>query len=226
MAEPIRICLADDHAVVRQGLRAFLDSQPDIDVVGEAATGAEAVALARALHPDVLLLDLMMPGMDGFEATRRIREHSPGTSVVVLTSFSSQGHLLHARQAGVLSYLLKDADAAEIAAAVRKAARHEPVISSTTRPADHTAGLRQLTNRELQVLRLIADGLSNAIIAERLVITEGTVKTHVNSLLSKLHLADRTQAAVLAWREGLVEGYPTGLSDTFGQPGSHRSNSS
>jgi NarL family two-component system response regulator LiaR len=201
----IRICLADDHAVVRQGLRAFLNSQPDIEVVGEAGTGAEAVALARALHPDVLLLDLMMPGMDGFEAARRIHEHSPGTSVVVLTSFSSQGHLLRARQAGVLSYLLKDADAAEIAAAVRKAARHEPVIAPT-RPADHTAGLGQLTNRELQVLRLIADGLSNATIAERLVITEGTVKTHVNSLLSKLHLADRTQAAVLAWREGLVEG--------------------
>jgi two-component system, NarL family, response regulator LiaR len=206
----IRVCLADDHAVVRQGLRAFLGSQPDIEVVGEAGTGGEAVALARALHPDVVLLDLMMPGMDGFEATRRIREHSPGTRVVALTSFSSQGHVLRARQAGVLSYLVKDADAPEIAAAVRKAARDEPVVMPTARPTDHAAGLDRLTNRERQVLRLIADGLSNAIIAERLVITEGTVKTHVNSLLTKLDLADRTQAAVLAWREGLVEGQPPG----------------
>lgn len=212
MPDPIRVCIADDHAVVRQGLRVFLNSQRDIEVIGEASTGDDAVGLARALHPDVVLVDLVMPGMDRFEATRRIRQHCPDTNVVALTSFSAEGHVVRALRAGVLSYLLKDADATEIAAAVRKAARGERVIADAVaatatgrlgrRPTD---GLSQLTNRELEVLRLIADGLSNAIIAERLVITEGTVKTHVNSLLSKMHVADRTQAAVLAWRVGLVD---------------------
>jgi NarL family two-component system response regulator LiaR len=217
MPDRIRVCIADDHAVVRHGLRVFLNSQPDIEVIGEASTGADAVGLARALHPDVVLVDLMMPGMDGFEATRRIRQHCPDTNVVALTSFSAEGHVVRALRAGVLSYLLKDADATEIAAAVRKAARGERVIADAVaatatgrlgrRPND---GLSHLTNRELEVLRLIADGLSNAIIAERLVITEGTVKTHVNSLLAKLHVADRTQAAVLAWRLGLVDVDPAG----------------
>jgi NarL family two-component system response regulator LiaR len=215
MPELIRVCIADDHSVVRQGLRAFLNSQPDIEVIGEAGTGTDAVAQARALHPHVVLIDLMMPGMDGFEATRRIREYCPDTNVVALTSFSSQGHVIRALRAGVLSYLLKDADAADIAAAVRKAAHSQPVIAAAIaataegrtgrHPAEPPTGLGQLTNRELQVLHLIAEGLSNAIIAERLVITEGTVKTHVNSLLTKLQLTDRTQAAVLAWREGLID---------------------
>jgi DNA-binding NarL/FixJ family response regulator len=215
VAEPIRVCIADDHTVVRQGLRVFLSSQPDLQVIGEAGDGTEAVAMARALRPDIVLIDLMMPGTDGFEATRQIRQHCPDTTVVVLTSFSTEGHVLRALRAGALSYLLKDADAVEIAQAVRKAARGEPVIAHavaakamgrlTGRPADRYTGLGQLTNRELEVLRLIADGLSNAIIAERLVISEGTVKTHVNSLLGKLHLTDRTQAAVLAWREGVID---------------------
>jgi NarL family two-component system response regulator LiaR len=213
--DAVRVCIADDHAVVRRGLRAFLDSQPDIEVVGEAATGSDAVALVQRLVPNVVLVDLFMPEMDGFEAIRHMRERCPDTHVIVLTSFSAEGQVLRALRAGALSYLLKDADADEIAAAIRKAARGEAVIASTVAakgvgklarpPAASTAGLAHLTNRELEVLGLIADGLSNAIIAERLVITEGTVKTHVNNLLSKLQLADRTQAAVLAWRHGIAD---------------------
>ena len=214
MPDKIRICIADDHAVVRQGLRAFLNSQPDMDVLAEAATGNDAVALAQRIHPDVILVDLMMPGMDGFEAIRQIRTRSPDTAIVVLTSFSAEGQVLRALRAGALSYLLKDADAPQIAAAIRKATRGEPVIATGAigkpqrNPGQQTTGLGQLTNRELEVLQLIADGLSNAIIAQRLVIGEGTVKTHVNNILSKLHLADRTQAAVLAWRHGVVEHHP------------------
>jgi NarL family two-component system response regulator LiaR len=211
MPEPILVCIADDHAVVRQGLRAFLTSQPDLVVAGEAATGREAVALALRIQPDVILVDLMMPGLDGFEATRQIHQSCPNTKIVVLTSFAANGQVMRALRAGALSYLLKDADAVEIAAAVRKATRGEAVIAvgttgrSTHGADEQTRGLGRLTNRELEVLRLIADGLSNAIIAERLVISEGTVKTHVNNLLSKLQVSDRTQAAVLAWRHGVVD---------------------
>jgi NarL family two-component system response regulator LiaR len=215
MPDPIRVCIVDDHAVVRRGLRAFLAGLPDMDVMGEAATGAEAVALVRAHRPDVVLIDLLMPGMDGFDAIRQLREQSPGSRIVVLTSFSADGQVLRALRAGALSYVLKDADAEEIAVAVRKAVRGEPVIAAavaarmlgdlTRRPSEQTEGLGQLTNRELEVLRLIADGLSNAIIADRLGISEGTVKTHVNNVLGKLQLSDRTQAAVLAWRHGIVD---------------------
>jgi NarL family two-component system response regulator LiaR len=215
MDEPIRICIADDHAVVRQGLRAFLAAQPDIEVVGEASTGAEAVQLVQHLHPDVLLIDLLMPVLDGFEATRQVRTACPATQVVILTAHAAEGQVLRALRSGALSYLLKDSEAEEIAATIRKAARGEVTIAPAlgsralqrlAGPAsDHAAGLAQLTNRELEVLRLIADGLSNAIIAERLVITEGTVKTHVTNILGKLQLSDRTQAAALAWQRGIVD---------------------
>jgi NarL family two-component system response regulator LiaR len=211
MPDPIRVCIADDHAVVRQGLRAFLNSQSDMDVVGEAPTGRDAVALAQRIHPDVILVDLVMPGMDGFDAIRQIRAGCPDTAVVVLTSFSAQGLVLRALRAGALSYLLKDADAEQIAAAVRRATRGEPVIAiGALGSREPASGLGHLTNRELEVLQLIADGLSNAVIAQRLVIGVGTVKTHVTNILSKLHLADRTQAAVLAWRHGVVEHHPDG----------------
>ena len=216
MPDAVRVCIVDDHAVVRQGLRAFLGSVPDIEVVGEAAGGTEAVALVRTQRPDVVLVDLMMPGTDGFEAIQRFREDSPDTRVLVLTSFSAEGHVLRALRAGAFSYLLKDAEAEEIATAIRKAVRGEPVISAAVaarmpgdlsrRPSKQVEGLGQLTNRELEVMRLIADGFSNAVIAERLGISEGTVKTHVSSLLGKLQLSDRTQAAALAWRQGLVDG--------------------
>jgi NarL family two-component system response regulator LiaR len=211
VTDPIRVVVADDHAVVRQGLRAYLDSQPDLIVVGEAATGPGAVALAQRTSPHVLLLDLVMPGLDGYETIRQARSHCPGTAVVVLTSYGAEGQVVRALRAGALSYLLKDADTPQIADAVRKAARGKPVVAAG-RPGEPAAGLAHLTNRELVVLRLIADGLSNAVIARRLVIGEGTVKTHVNSILSKLHLTDRTQAAVLAWRHGAIDDHASGSS--------------
>jgi NarL family two-component system response regulator LiaR len=211
----IRVLIADDHAVVRQGLRVFLSAQPDIEVVGEAATGTQAIALVSRLSPDVVVMDLLMPDMDGFAATRHIRDTCPQTQVIILTSYSAEGQVLRALRAGACSYLLKDAEAGEIAAAVRKTVNNQAVIAPAVgpavaerlarRPPDQVAGLAQLTDRELEVLRLIADGLSNAIIAERLYIGEGTVKTHVSSILSKLQVADRTKAAALAWQQGIVD---------------------
>ncbi|NOZ26596.1 MAG: response regulator transcription factor [Chloroflexi bacterium] len=214
MNEPITVLLADDHAIVREGVRAFLDAQPDIQVIGEAGTGEEAVQLATELVPDVVLMDLLMPGMDGVEATRRICRASPHTQVVILTSYHEDEHIFPAIKAGALSYLLKEVQADELAEAVRRAARGEAILhpSVAARVVQELHGSRRqelnpftdLSERELEVLRLIADGLDNASIAERLVISEKTVKTHVSNILSKLHLADRTQAAVYAWRSGVV----------------------
>ncbi len=214
MTEPITVLIVDDHSVVRQGVRAFLEAQEDIVVVGEAASGEEAVRLAAETVPDVVLMDLVMPGMDGVEATRRIRRASPRTQVVVLTSYHEDAHIFPAIKAGALSYLLKDVGPDELAEAVRAAARGEAVVHPRVasrliselrgegeRPTNPFA---ELTDRELEVLRLIAEGLSNAEIADRLVISEKTVKGHVSNILGKLHLADRTQAAVFAWREGIV----------------------
>jgi NarL family two-component system response regulator LiaR len=211
---PIRVLIADDHAVVREGLRAFLSSQ-GIKVVAEAATGDEAVRLAETTAPDVVVMDLLMPASDGFDATLKIRESSPETQIVILTSYTTEGHLLRALRAGALSYLPKESEPDEIASAIRKAANGEAVVAPSIsarvirrlagRPHEQASGISQLTDRELEVLRLIADGLSNAVISERLVITEGTVKTHVSKILAKLDLADRTQAAALAWQQGLVD---------------------
>jgi NarL family two-component system response regulator LiaR len=211
--ETISVLLVDDHPLVREGVSAFLQSQPDIEIVGTADSGEEAVRLAERLVPDVVLMDLVMPGIGGVEATQRVRTVSPRTYVVVLTSFHDDSHIFPAVRAGALSYLLKDAGPEEIAAAVRAAARGEATIHPriATRLMRHVRGddsgaspFTELTEREQEVLRLIAQGDSNADIAAALSISEKTVKAHVSNLLSKLYLADRTQAAVLAWREGFV----------------------
>lgn len=211
---PISVLIVDDHAVVRSGVRSYLETQEDLEVAGEAANGNEAVQLAADLVPDVVLMDLVMPEMDGVEATRRIRTASPRSRVVVLTSFHEDTHIFPAIKAGALSYLLKDTGPAELGEAVRAAARGEAVIHPRVAArlvqelrGEKTQDLNpfvDLSDRELEVLKLIAAGLSNAEIAAHLVLSEKTVKGHVSNILSKLHLADRTQAAVYAWREGLI----------------------
>jgi len=214
MSAPITVLLVDDHAIVRSGVRAYLEIQPDLQVVGEAGSGAEAVRLAAELVPDVVLMDLVMPEMDGVEATWRLRRVSPRSQVVVLTSFHDDTHVFPAIKAGALSYLLKDIGPEELVEAVRAAAQGEASLHPriAARLVQELRGDRgqtanpfsELSEREHEVLRLIADGLSNAEIAARLVLSEKTVKGHVSNILSKLHLQDRTQAAVYAWREGLV----------------------
>jgi NarL family two-component system response regulator LiaR len=224
----IRVVIVDDHAVVRQGLRTFLELQDDvpsgdpsalpIQVVGEAANGAEAVKLARNLRPDVVLLDLVMPEMDGIEATPKIIEHSPHSRVIILTSFGEEDRVFPAIRAGAQGYLLKDIAPDDLVQAVRAAhlgkVQLHPDIARTLMlavaakeelPASQPAApFEELTERELEVLSLIAGGFNNREIADKLVISAKTVKTHVSSILSKLHLGDRTQAAIYALRHGLA----------------------
>jgi NarL family two-component system response regulator LiaR len=215
VSEPTTVLLVDDHALVRRGVRAFLDTQPDISVVAEAGSGEEAVRFAAEHAPDVALMDLIMPGgMDGVEATRLLTARSPRTKVVVLTSYHDDEHIFPAIRAGALSYVLKEIGPGELADAVRKAARGEAVLHPrvASRVVRELHGARraapnafqELSDRELEVLRLIADGRSNAEIAGRLFVSEKTIKSHVSNILGKLHLADRTQAAVYAWRQGVV----------------------
>ncbi len=214
-AEPITVLLVDDHTIVRQGVRGYLETQPDLQVVGEAGSGEEAIRLAAEQAPDVVLMDLLMPGgIDGVEATRRVKRASPRSQVIVLTSYHQDEHIFPAIRAGALSYVLKDVAPAELAEAVRKAARGEAVLHAQVAarvvqelqgaPRDAVNPFTDLSERELEVLKLIAAGASNESIAEQLVISEKTVKSHVSNILSKLHVADRTQAAVYAWREGVV----------------------
>lgn len=211
MLEQVTVVLVDDHDVVRRGLRSFLETEPGLQVVGEAGNGAGAVALVQELVPDVVLMDLVMPGMDGIEATRRVRQVSPQTRVVVLTSYGDDAKVFPAIQAGALSYLLKTARADEVAAAVRAAGRGEAVIDpgvatrlmqALQQPALANPG-SDLTERERDVLRLIAKGYTNQQIAAELYIGIKTVKSHVSNVLSKLHLEDRTQAAIFALKKGL-----------------------
>src|SRR5262249_45072723 len=207
MTDPITVLVVDDHAVVRQGVRSFLAAQPDLAVVGTAASGEEALRLAAEHAPDVVLVDLVMPGMDGVETTRRLRRLSPRTQVLVLTSYDQDEHIFPAIRAGALSYLLKEIGPDDLADAIRKAARGEAVLHPrvAARVVQELSGARkdqpnafaELSERELEVLKLVASGLSNEEIAERLVISEKTVKSHVSNVLAKLHVADRTQAAVL-----------------------------
>ncbi len=208
----IRVLIADDHPVVRQGLRSFLQLQADLEVVGEASDGEEAVAAAASLTPDVVLMDLVMPNVDGIQAMQRIRTASPSVRVIVLTSFADDGKVIPAVKMGAAGYMLKDAEPQELAEAIRRVHRGEGHLhpAAAARVMEELAGDRPrpaetLTDRELEVLRLIARGRSNREIARHLVISEKTVKTHVSNLLGKLRLADRTQAAVFAVREGLAE---------------------
>ena len=210
----IRVLIADDHAVVRQGLRTFLDLQADIDVVGEAADGEEAVAVAAEHAPDVILLDLVMPQLDGIGALRRLREAAPAARVIVLTSFGEDERLFTALRAGASGYLLKDVEPAELVRSIRTVhsggAPLSPAVAArvveelASGGGAGRAAADDLTPRELEVLCLIARGQSNKRIALELGVAEKTVKTHVSHVLAKLGLSDRTQAALYAVREGLV----------------------
>lgn len=215
MIENITLFLVDDHSIVRQGVRAFLEAQPGMSVVGEAASGEEALKLIPDLIPHVVLMDLLMPGMGGIEAIRQIKQISPRTQIVVLTSYHEDENIFPALRAGALSYTLKDIRLEELSDIIRKAADGEAVlhphvaarliqeVRETKRRVP--ASFAHLTERELEVLRLLAEGRSNAAIAEKLVVSEQTVKGHISNILSKLHMADRTQAAVFAWQQGLME---------------------
>jgi len=213
LSEKIRILIADDHAVVRRGLRAFLEVQGDIEVVGEAGDGAQAVKLAGALAPDVVVMDLVMPRMDGIEAIRQIQAAGSGAKVIVLTSFADDQKVFAAVRAGAAGYLLKDVQPQELAEGIRAVSRGEALLHPAVAAKlmrefaqDERAGpAATLTAREMDVLRLIARGRSNKEIALTLGVAEKTVKTHVSSILQKLHLADRTQAALYAVRERLVD---------------------
>ena len=214
MADAIRVLIVDDHAVVRQGLRAFLQTQDDIDIAGEAADGEEAVRRVRELVPDVVLMDLVMPKLDGIAAIREIRSLSPSTKVIVLTSFADDEKVFAAVKAGAAGYLLKDVRPQELGEAIRVVNRGEallhPTVAAKLMQEVAESGRREaspdsLTDREMDVLRLIARGMSNKEIALELGVAEKTVKTHVSNILQKLHVADRTQAALYAVRERLVD---------------------
>ena len=205
----IRILLVDDHAVVRQGLRFLLEQQPDISVVGECGDGEQAVAMVGMLLPDVILLDLLMPKMDGMTAVREIKRTTPTTHIIILTSYYEDDQIFSVIKAGALSYLLKDSSPQELVSAVRAAARgestlHPMVAAKVLREMQQQSPLDELTPRERDVLILIARGRSNHEIALELSIGEQTVKTHVSNILSKLHLVDRTQAAIYALQKRLV----------------------
>jgi DNA-binding NarL/FixJ family response regulator len=212
-ADPIRVLVVDDHAVVREGLRSFLELQDGIEVAGEAGDGEEALAEAARLEPDVVLMDLVMPHLDGVAALRRLRETQPHARVIVLTSFLDDDKLLPALRAGAAGYLLKNAPPQEVARAVRVAhdggAVIDPVVAARLVDALAAAGetdpLDRLTPREREVLVLLGRGFPNKQIASKLRLSEKTVKTHVGRVLAKLGVADRTQAAVLAVRAGLVD---------------------
>jgi NarL family two-component system response regulator LiaR len=210
--DPIRLVIADDHVLVRQGIRAFLETHADLAIVAEAEDAESAVACCAEHRPDIALVDLVMPG-GGIAATRDIRAASPQTQVVLLTSFEDARQIVAAVRAGALSCLLKDVDADSLADAIRRSARGEAVLHPRVAgylvdALRHGAepgveALESLSQREHEVLTLMAEGLSNQVIAERLGIGEKTVKTHVSNVLAKLDVADRTQAAVFAWKSGL-----------------------
>jgi NarL family two-component system response regulator LiaR len=210
---PIRVFITEDHAIVRKGVRNLLSLEKDIEVVGEAVNGQEAVSKVSELDPDVILMDLMMPGMDGIQAIRRIKTDHPDAKVLVLTSFATDDKIFPAIKAGALGYLLKDSDPAELVTAIRQVNAGEcslhPVIArkvlqELNLSPKQSPGSQLLTVREVEVLRMVAQGKSNRQIADELVISLGTVRAHLSNILSKLHLASRTQATLYALREGLA----------------------
>ncbi|MEM1102936.1 MAG: response regulator transcription factor [Pseudomonadota bacterium] len=204
----LTLVIADDHEIVRKGLRAFIDTTDDIALVGAASSGAEAVEAVRQHAPDVLLLDLLMPDLDAEATIRRTKAASPRTQIVILTSHQGVEHLSKVIRAGALSYILKDTAPDELLSVIRGAHRGEATITShlaaSLLQSDKPARADGLTEREIEVLKAIASGLANKQIAATLEIAERTVKCHVSNILSKLHLSDRTQAAIYAWREGVV----------------------
>lgn len=213
---PIRLLIADDHPIVRKGLRTLMEEQQDIQVVGEAADGQEAVERARQFKPDVILLDLMMPGKDGLYAIGEIKREQPETRILVLTSYFEDEQVFPAIKAGALGYLLKDSSPRELLQAIRDIARGQSalhpaialkVIRELNHPSDLPPTTDPLTAREVEVLTLLGQGMSNAEIAGRLTISERTVGTHISNILAKLHMASRTQAALYALKQGL--GRPT-----------------
>ena len=219
MSNPTSIIIVDDHEVVRRGIRAYLDILPEFEVVGEASSGEEAIQLVMELIPDVVLMDLIMPGMNGIETTRQIKKISPRTQVVVLTSYHEDAHIFPALKAGAISYILKDMKMDKLVEALHRAVHGEVTLHPrvAARVLQNIRGentedqplFAELTERELEVLKLIASGLTNSQIAEKLVISENTVKGHVSNILHKLHVADRTQVAVYAWQRGIVQRDPT-----------------
>ena len=209
---PIRVLIADDHPVVRRGLISLLRTEPSLELVGEAENGAEAVELTRSLEPDVILLDLVMPKMGGLEAIVKIRQENPSARILVITSFADDDKVFPAIKAGASGYLLKEAPPEMLVQAIRDVHRGESwlhptiarkLIGELHQPPALPPTTDPLTQRELDVLRLVARGLTNQDIAEELVISEGTVRFHVSNILGKLHLANRTQAALYALQEGL-----------------------
>lgn len=214
VSEQIRVMIVDDHAVVREGIRTYLDLEEQFDIVGEAANGREAAEKVPALRPDVVLMDLLMPEMDGIAATKAIKERNPNVKVIVLTSFTDDEHIMPAIEAGATGYLLKDVSAEDLARAIEGAYQgqvqlHPEVtrklmeqVRQPRKPPSQPG--EDLTPRELEVLRLIASGMSNKEIGRQLVMTERTVKGHVSNILGKLNLQDRTQAALYAVRHGLA----------------------
>jgi len=212
--ECIRVVIADDHAIVREGLRALIDTEPGIMLVGEASDGSEAIRLARALKPDVILLDLVMPHKDGLAAIAEIKRDQPEARILVLTSFAEDDKVFPAIKAGALGYLLKDTTPQGLLQAIRDVYQGESslhptvarkLISELHHPSSPPPTGEELTEREVQVLSLVAQGLSNQEIADHLVVSERTIRKHVSNILGKLHLANRTQATLYAIRTGMVE---------------------
>ena len=219
-SSPIRILITDDHAVVREGLRTLISTEPGMEVIAEAEDGVQAVLKARTYNPDVILLDMAMPRMDGLEAINEIKRENPEAHILVLTSFSDDDRVFPAIKSGALGYLLKNTPPDKLLEAIREVHAGEPSMSpdiakklmlELRRSSDLPLTEEPLTVREVEVLRLVAQGYSNQEIAQQLVIGEGTVRTHVSNILGKLHLASRTQAALYALREGLASLYDTDI---------------